>query len=300
MNRWAYCLLLASLLNSPAAAQREQKSCDLSLPVFVTQKKSGQPVFELGSSAFEVSVTGEKVRVGDPKLASSKRLFLVIDASGSMAQPKQAALLKRVTHELLAKVPKDITVVSYVFAKRYQRLDNRDQVERSLEAQLTEPEPKRPLGGQTKLYDTLLVVSEKENLGLGDSVILITDGGENKSKVSSENLQKAFQQRGARLFPLLIWIEQPSTPEEQTGVQQMSDIAARTGGISFWNPQSINKNAPLLPPDFYADCLKYFLLNLNSAPSSGRVQIALVDSHGAKLKDKVVHFPEHLPACGSD
>jgi hypothetical protein len=67
----------------------------------------------------------------------------------------------------------------------------------------------------------------------GDSILMISDGGENASRSKESALPIDLLANGVRLFFCLIWTgEDGPTPEEVAGPVDLQQLSAKTGGLT--------------------------------------------------------------------
>lgn len=302
MRRRALFLGLAAL--SLCLNAQSSKPCRISIPVGVSEEKTNQPITGLTRSSFEVK--SAKARFVPDRVDSvlADRIFIFVDASGSMTTPNSNnwALLRETTRELLLEIPRSVPVVVDVFADKNQRFDQRDAAFSFLKTYRDEAASKRPLGGRTRLYDTLRKAAISDDMKFGDMAILITDGGDNLSKSSTSELVRAFNARGTRITVLLIPIPDAGTVEEALGAENMQNISQATGGIVQPVPRKLEKNQTrLVPSEFHSSVLNYYRLQFESARFVGnKFQLNVLGNDGKKLKNAQVRVAHSAPLCSGD
>jgi hypothetical protein len=91
--------------------------------------------------------------------------------------------------------------------------------------------------GRTAIYDSLHEALKR--LGepqTGDSIVLLTDGGENSSKLDAKKLEQEFRAAKARLLTMMVYGPYWAEAAQQNSVQE---LVARTGGSTLAiNPES--------------------------------------------------------------
>jgi VWFA-related protein len=89
-----------------------------------------------------------------------------------------------------------------------------------------------PIGGQTALYDAIIKALEELQAGSRDkkALIVISDGGDNKSARSQAELMKLAGQSSAVIYPIGIYDE--NDPSRNLGM--LKRLAQATGGEAFF------------------------------------------------------------------
>jgi Mg-chelatase subunit ChlD len=168
------------------------------------------------------------------------RVLLLIDSSGSMAPPKGgtgSGIALPTAAFAMDAVPSNAAVAVGRFAERLllSQWQDRDSAREQISS-LKYQSPK----GQTALYAS---ISEASSIfrgsQFGDTIYLITDGGDNHSATDSRRLIENLIARGIRVFAFLINNKEPfKTPEELEGRQVIEDLASLTGGALLTLPWS--------------------------------------------------------------
>jgi hypothetical protein len=110
--------------------------------------------------------------------------------------------------------------------------DHRALVERI--GKLKEQQPLDHGFRRTDLWDNLLhIASSPVELTAGDSVFVITDGGDNASKANVRKVEESFVKKGIRVFGFVLASGEPKTEEELAGPENLRDFAKRIGGACF-------------------------------------------------------------------
>ncbi|HKW68527.1 MAG TPA: hypothetical protein VJP04_14630 [Terriglobales bacterium] len=98
--------------------------------------------------------------------------------------------------------------------------------------------------GRTPLFDTihqaLLTVGPPL---FGDVLYLITDGGDDVSKLNEQDVINELASRGTRVFVILAMSGRPRTEEERNGPELMLRLAEQTGGYVFAVVRSFDGSA---------------------------------------------------------
>jgi Ca-activated chloride channel family protein len=160
---------------------------------------------------------------------SPLRLVIVLDRSGSMQNNSQAEMA--IFTRLLQGLPKGSSVGLIGFSDENGEVLTNPQSILNAIRKYARPDG-RPQG-RTRLWDAvaegLTVFKHPE---IGDTMMVLSDGGDNRSKVSFEELLKSVQASGVRVFAAAFSDPLAVTPEERYGSQNLLRLAAETGG---WN-----------------------------------------------------------------
>jgi hypothetical protein len=93
--------------------------------------------------------------------------------------------------------------------------------------------------GTTALYSAVTeAASSFRGNQFADVIYLVTDGGENHSRMNFGPFVENLVARGVRIFVFLVVPREPKTPEEINGPQEMEDLATQTGGLLLRLPWS--------------------------------------------------------------
>lgn len=89
--------------------------------------------------------------------------------------------------------------------------------------------------GNTSLLDAVYLGTQKMRHATQPrkALLVISDGGDNHSRYTENEIKSAVQEADVTLFSIGIYDRYFPTPEERLGPQLMSDLAQATGGQSF-------------------------------------------------------------------
>ena len=134
-------------------------------------------------------------------------------------------------------VPSGSAVAIGTFAKQLQVSEWGDrELARTQILHLKDQNPK----GYTALYSSVGAAAEHfVGPQFADVIYLVTDGGDTSSRASVGRLAGDLLKRGVRVFVFLVGpFEEPKTPEERQGPQDMEELAMQTGGLLIQIPWS--------------------------------------------------------------
>lgn len=248
MRRFHYsraaCLPLASLVLCilPVAAQ-EQPCIRRKVPVSFRDAQN-LPLQNFSVSDLQAKVHGKPVRIvaleADPR---PHRLVLILDSSGSMGSVEDEPPLWSLG-VLLARHFFDVNGQR----ARLAMLVFNDQVTDEIDfsqgnsvvgeklRQIAEDRDflKTHIKGKTALRDAIFqAISLLDHPTSADAVYVLTDGGDNASHNSTDELDRRLAVSSVRVFAVLLSRDFPyrhRTPEEEIGPQDLSEIAHKSGG----------------------------------------------------------------------
>jgi Mg-chelatase subunit ChlD len=231
--------LLLAILASPFLGQlpaQTEPCLNRTIPVSVYREK-GQQILGLAAENFRATVKGKQVPVVSVTYdVRPRRVVVVLDHSASMQTNGELSWEFAAAQALVAASQPQDSFAVLTFAAKVQCISqfglDRDAVVAEIRRQIQAP----GFGG-TALFDA---VARATNLAsparLGDSVYVISDGGDNASHLTHAEVAQAAAQRGTRICGLLLI--QPLTigrrsPELRT--EGFRDLANKTGGayLSF-------------------------------------------------------------------
>lgn len=169
---------------------------------------------------------------------SPHRVLLVLDASGSMAGrgsdtrkiTAEWAGTLRIARSIVEGLPAQDEVALVVFSDDISKEASFELRRPDLLQQLAELEF-HPPHGRTALLDALGRATQLFGQGHpGDTIIVISDGGDNRSRSTAGVMERNLLLRGIRVFALAFDDQDPRTPEERAGVPMLQELSTVTGG----------------------------------------------------------------------
>ena len=238
MIRSTLAVLLVAL-TAATSLRAEQGGChERTIPVSITSN-DGSPAPELTAANLEGTYDGKPVIVRSAELEKTPpRVIFLVDTSGSMAQ--NGALAAEVAEDVLSQLPDnveaglaifsdDLRPVVYATKDHVKLVDQLDALHRLSHFDK----------GRTALWTA--VRNSAEMFGsprVGDSIYLISDGGENKSHTTAPAVGGVLAGFGVRLFSFILedlGIHSRSL-EELNGPDVVRGAVRLTGGSAFFVP----------------------------------------------------------------
>jgi hypothetical protein len=193
--------------------------------------RDGSVVRGLLPNHFAVDLNGRRAKIETFELDSApRRVILVVDTSGSMRRNYGGGW--RVGLQLAAyainTIPADASVAFVTFN---DKADNPVFGDRQQAASRLSGLGEASLERRTSLFDTV----QRSLMALtpprfGDLIYLVTDGGDNYSKITLTQLTPELARRGTRIFVVLAENPGERTEEDQRGRELMSELVRNTGG----------------------------------------------------------------------
>ena len=175
-----------------------------------------------GTPASIISVVQEK---------HAPRVILLIDASGSMGPSVQGSgwgIGLPAAKFAADALPPGASVALGTFSEHLELSEFQDQT--SLTNQVLALGKQEP-SHRTALYDAVSNASSRfKTPQFGDTIFVVTDGGDNHSSIRLPKLEDELVARGVRVFVFLVANQQIRTAEERQGPVDMEELAQKTGG----------------------------------------------------------------------
>lgn len=226
--------LITLLICLPSYAVAVAQSIHDSILCNVVTKTDGREV-PVASLKFDVRVDGRKTsNVRVTQTIHARRIILVQDISGSMRNGGARELSSEAIKDFAASAPADDQLALVDFNDQYY-LDIAPRIATLFLEKYTDPNFQKkitPRGG-TALFDTV-VASEsyiEKELQEGDSIVIISDGADDASRLGSQGLRS--QLFGSRVRVYLLKLANPG-PEYMHGIRgpsELIDTLRGTGGF---------------------------------------------------------------------
>jgi hypothetical protein len=209
------------------------------LYISVLDKKSGTSVTNLAPKDFRVTIGNKPVPVISAiREVRYRQVAILLDSSGSMERGKPKWQIATSLATAIAAAAPGLDTISFVeFGSPDSVVLTSLADHRAIVEQIGKLRDQLPLDRgfrRTDLWDNLLhIASSPVELTAGDSVFVITDGGENASKSNVRKVEESFVRKGVRLFGFVLVSNEPKTEEEFDGPENLREFAKRSGGDCF-------------------------------------------------------------------
>src|SRR5215813_13328595 len=205
------------------------QDCTRTIPITVLNVSSNDPVV-FQPTLLHASMEGHPLVISRFEKITGRRILFLLDASGSMEKSK---FVKDVLEALLQQIPPGSSLAYGSFSDSVHLSDGfttrQDEIRKALD-QFQASEIK----GKTALFDAL-----DQGLKLfqqptpGDSILLISDGGENHSTVQKKQLEKELHESRIRLFAIVPIHDMHIAIEEELGPRSLLEWTEKTGGSAL-------------------------------------------------------------------
>lgn len=279
----------------------QEANCRFSVPVNVTDAKTLEPLDGFGPDSFQIQIGKQKLVPSAVAHRSIDRVFLFIDASGSMRSGHgKWAVVMQTAYELLTTVSPKTPITTEIFAERSRSFANRDEAYSYLK-HLGDDTDFRPLGGRTELYDAVASAVKTENIGIDDAVLIITDGADTRSDMNESTFTRELADRA--IHPAFLFLSpesalRPETVEEQIALAEIPRIAEALGGFVVPLPRWLGKKpGHVLPPQLYTEALAYYRVTFDTPiPEKQQMKVTILTTRTRKFE---IHAPNRLPSCSA-
>ena len=239
----------------------------VSLNVFT---KDGLLVRGVSADHLALKIHGQKAKINSLGLdVTPRRVVLLLDTSGSMAggSPRAWQLVPELGAYAVNTIPPDASVAVGSIGEVPKIGDFGDRAQAGARAlALT----RKSIQGRTPLFDSIhLALLKLGQPHFGDVIYLVTDGGDNHSKLTETQILRELAEHGTRIFALLVSNKQPLTEEQQVGPVVMEDLVKQSGGHLMFIPWTS------IGPSHRADLLKVAPLIQSDIGTSYRMEVSL-------------------------
>ena len=236
------CVSPAQIGDSAFPGETKDPCTKVTIPISVASSKPGTPfqasdlIAELaGNTLHAVSLSASQVE---------PRIVLLVDTSGSMAPDLDDRKLgtRAWGHGLEASVfafralPENAKVAFGTFASHLHiaPFGNLSAAQQQL-SDLAKVTPR----GETDLFGSLHIVAQAFGTPqFGDAIYVVTDGGDNRAKVSARAVSKELAFFSVRVYVFFITHQKFVTPDEKEGLDNIQLLAENTGGQIVQMPWS--------------------------------------------------------------
>jgi von Willebrand factor type A domain-containing protein len=316
----------AGAMSLPLGAQ--ETACQhRSLPLYVHDPQ-GSPIRGLTTADFEGKFQGETVKLLSVHPDTRPRqIAVLLDISGSMkgqASGHQWEVAREVASHIVRSDLKRASFAFLLFSDHIQeQIDfshsSLEIAKRLEEIGATPSFTKKYVRGRTALRDVLL--SAVNMFGGSDSsrsVYLISDGGDNASHSTSEEVRHTVRKSEVRLYFVVLEPEarlgsRMASPEEILGANDVRDMVRASGGLTFGpfapirfgkpNYQLSGEDRQILGSElnrFYQAMVSNDLLDIelpHPVEKWSRWKLTLSHDKARLYKNATIEYPQELVPC---
>lgn len=310
-----YALLVVLFCGFAAQAQ----DCTKTIPALLLNEQTREAVPSITANRLHAKAGKVAIPITALEPISSFRVLILVDTSGSMDptnkpfvhQRRTLEVINQALDELLDQLPAHVRLEYGVFNKNTDfgpefTVDGQ-QLRKSLADSMARSA--RNHSKSTALYDAI-----EEGLGRfgspqpGDSILMLTDGGDNASRAKPQRIQEEAAKKGVRLFTVLfVGGGGAASPTEGTP-QTMVDFAERTGGSvhvvdvskSSWTDGKEREKAKQEFRRFWSNqVLSGYLVHLKITSDDGKPRkwLLAVDRAPGQKNRIVLSYPSRLESC---
>jgi len=215
------------------------------VPVRLVDRNTGALIEPLTAGMITAKIGQTSLPISGWTSMRANRVVVLIDESGSMSENgyspsssdhRQALrTIKQVLRDVMAALPPGVSVEYGLFSDKQVISDTfvfaPDEVRNSIDD--VSVRFGRRGYGQTAIFDALHeAVKHFGTPQTGDTILLLTDGVDNKSKLPAKMLEGEFRGAHARLLTMML-SESHGAPEEDASRDALRDLVEKTGGSSL-------------------------------------------------------------------
>jgi hypothetical protein len=220
------------------------------MPVTV-MNSAGDPILGFAPADFQAKFRGKPAKIlSIVRDERPRRIVILLDTSGSMVgEPRGSKweIARAIAAYLVdAHLPNTSLALLFFSDQVHEQIGFSDgspaAAKRLLDISANSDYVKKNVLGTTALYDAVLAALHLLDApGFSDSIYLISDGGDNKSRSNKRDVGRALVSSGVRLHASLFAPTNNRNPEELVGLKDISEMATATGGIILatvgeWTP----------------------------------------------------------------
>jgi von Willebrand factor type A domain len=185
----------------------------------------GNAVIDLAKENFRSRLNGKPVEVLDARYSiARRRIVILLDISGSMTGGAKWRIAREAVDDLLTAAPIDAPMAMLTFASNihdsFDFFNGRSVIANWL-SKGPGQQPHLKVAARTALFDAILAALKF--LGpaqSGDTVYVITDGGDNASQATLVQTKEALLNSGVQLFAFLFDLPLPAPDDDPVTVTQ--------------------------------------------------------------------------------
>jgi VWA domain containing CoxE-like protein len=263
----------------------------------------GNIVADVKPAEFRAEFHGRPLEIlSSSKSSAPRRVMVLVDLSGSLLRVE--GVVHWLAENVMNSPPEELQLALVLFSDHV--IDSVDfSGSREHMNRLLTKLP--PASGRTALFDTLIYATNMFGQPLpGDSIYLISDGGDNASKSRREDVETKLLATGIRVFAFNPGKSEPTNDEEETNVAayMLRDLTGLTGAtVPILKVEPFEKQMVSVLQRSYRQTAEFYELHLQlpAEPITKplRWDLQVVDAQGKKRKGVHVIYPRELAPCVS-
>jgi hypothetical protein len=294
------CLLASSALPWPAAAS----NCSSATILLNAFDRNFNIDRDVRAEDIRVEVNGKRAAILSLSLdMHPRRIVLMLDSSGSLQASEQQSRwgigLPAAAYAANV-VPENASSELVTFSDKIRRESSDFENRKVVQGRIFDLAKKQPKG-RTSLFDSVhQVLTEFKELHSGDAIYLVTDGGDNKSRISRAEVTEELVSRGIRVFVFLVAQATPQTEEERSGALGMVGFAESTAGAvvqmtlgDVAGREQLDKLAPQIVAQ--VEGVYRLELGISEVKKTSRVKVAFIDPDRKHSTRKMVYSQRIVP-----
>lgn len=254
-----------------------------------------------------------------------RRVVVLLDVSGSVSNPSQSGtweVARDAAWELVSALPEGSRTSLMTFSEKVEirapLSPDRKPILDWLVSDLAD-HPERLHGRGTALYAAIqFAVAQLQPAEPGDAVYVITDAGENASRVRESKIEDTLRSSGVRLFALMIPTEDRTIVEARVGSAELWQLSKNSGGFAemlslrglalvFGNSvpydDFMKEQIRIRSQRLSREIAAFYCLTLRLPENPQRPQrldVRIVDDRGSKREDLLLAYPNKVSDCRAE
>ncbi len=287
----------------PVTVVDDQGNLDLSL---------NQTNFRAESKRMAWKVTAVRPRIQPP------RAMLIVDTSESMREPQKAQVADALALGIIAGAKPESPLALVTFSAAVEdHLEfgaPKELLTRTVQGLKDRDSKRTPKHGRTALYDSIYAAVQSFGAAQpGDTIFLVTDGGDNASLKHSPELRRLLVEKQIRVFAALMLTQHSLPIPEETEFKQVEELATYTGGGVAWlsDRYTLGRSSWDVSPKALAEAMdtgrslyamgamRYEVQLQSNGPVRPPIKIKLltVTSDGKAMPHRTALYPHVIAAC---
>lgn len=285
---------------------------------------SGLPVLGLEASNFRGKFRGRPVKIHSATRASEpQRVVIVLDRSGSMNEEGTWNSVREIVVDAVCSLGRSHWVgyisFSEVVDHRVPLTRQSQEILRTIDEAQNATAPLSMPKGKTALFDSLgTALKMLEPTQPGDSIFVLTDGGDNVSRTKPYALERDLARAGVRLFvfatPRSTILRWASPRGEIESLRALEQIALASGGKAlspamhhisdkgYWRSEKQRRALFYSLKCLYREVAEYYEIDVElglPVDKPREWQLEALDTDGKKMKNVDCIYQRVLMPCAA-